>query len=106
MTNLGRAHTGGSRSRVQQCMFENTLCHWCESTPSRLLLSSCRSVRAILCVLQPGLTSVALLEKGKGAGIIIILLTVAAPITRPVLLRKLSGEFFGGLSTVTATSVR
>ncbi|GFO14053.1 hypothetical protein PoB_004055800 [Plakobranchus ocellatus] len=37
---------------------------WCGSTPSRLRFSS-----NILCVLQLGLTSVALLDKGKGIAI-------------------------------------
>ncbi|GFN78130.1 hypothetical protein PoB_000463600 [Plakobranchus ocellatus] len=40
-----------------------------ESTPSRLRLPSCRSIGAILCVLQAGLTSVALLDKGKEGAI-------------------------------------
>ncbi|GFO04821.1 hypothetical protein PoB_003132600 [Plakobranchus ocellatus] len=31
--------------------------------------ATCRSVEAILCVLQPGVTSLALLDKGKGGAI-------------------------------------
>ncbi|GFN93950.1 hypothetical protein PoB_002045600 [Plakobranchus ocellatus] len=50
-------------------MSGNTLVSMVRKNTCRLRLSSCRSVGAILCVLQPGLTSVALLDKENRSAI-------------------------------------
>ncbi|GFO08118.1 hypothetical protein PoB_003462300 [Plakobranchus ocellatus] len=75
-------------SCVQQYMFGNTL------VSLRARQVGCvfnYSVGVILCVLQPGLTSAALLDMRMGGAIMspcIILLTVATRTTRPLSLRK------------------